>query len=354
MPKRIKFGVWTVFPVILGILVAYFAFSFFENVEYVKDKEVIAVSENKIVEKKEKVKEPDFVTLIFGGDIMMDRGVRRSVEKNFAGDYAKIFENEELLQLLQNADIAFGNLEGTASDKGKDLGGKFSFHMDPAIVPVLKDAGIDILSVANNHVGDWGQNAYIDNMNRLKDGGILFTGGGMNRAEAEVPTIIEKNGIKIGFLAFSDVGPSWMEVTEKNAGLLIASSERSGEIIKNASAQVDYLIVSFHFGDEYKTIHNNRQEYLAHKAVDNGAKLVIGHHPHVPQDMEVYKGGFIAYSLGNFIFDQSWSEPTMRGLLLEVKLNKDGSMTTRRNDFKLNKFLQPGEIIRGEEEKTVF
>ncbi|MDO8639791.1 MAG: CapA family protein, partial [bacterium] len=151
-----------------------------------------------------------------------------------------------------------------------------------------------------------------------------------------------------------DVGPNWMKVTEKQAGLLLASNPDFDEIIQNASGLVDYLIVSFHFGDEYKTKHNARQEYLVHKAIDNGAKIIIGHHPHVIQDTEIYKNGYIAYSLGNFIFDQSWSEPTMQGMLLEIKLNKDGNMTTTKNTFKLNKFLQPNEIIKGEEEEIRF
>ena len=289
-------------------------------------------------------KYPDFVSILFAGDVMMDRGVRARVEKSFDGDYNKIFENIN----LKPYDIFFANLEGTVSDKGKDGGGKFSFHMDPKVINALKEAGVDIVSVANNHVGDWGRTAYIDTLSRLKDAGILYTGGGINRIEAETPTIIEKNGIKLGFLGFSDVGPSWMPASDKNAGLLLAQDTRFEEIIQNASSQVDYLIVSFHFGDEYKVIHNARQEYLAHKAVDNGAKIVIGHHPHVPQDTEIYKDGFIAYSLGNFVFDQSWSEATMKGMLLEMTINKKGEISTKPKMIQLNNFFQP-EIIAEEE-----
>jgi poly-gamma-glutamate synthesis protein (capsule biosynthesis protein) len=197
----------------------------------------------------------------------------------------------------------------------------------------------------------------------LKENEILYTGGGNNQLEAEAPTIIEKYGMKIGFLGFSDVGPNWMGVGEDKAGLLLANNPRFEEIIKNASKQVDYLIVSFHFGDEYKEKHNARQEYLAHKAVDAGAKIVIGSHPHVVEDFEVYKRkdctqssclSYIAYSLGNFIFDQSWSTPTMRGMLLNIKLGNDGSMTVQKNNTKLNKFFQPEEIIKGKEEKLKF
>ena len=296
-------------------------------------------------------KDQEYVKLIFGGDIMMDRGVKTSVTKNLGGDYGRLFEN---LGFLKDFDIVFANLEGPASDKGRDKRNLYSFRMDPAILPALKNAGMSIVSVANNHVGDWGRNAYIDNLEQLKKVGILFTGGGMDSVEAETPTVIEKQTIKVGFLGFSDVGPSDMEAGQENAGLLLAHNPRFDEIIQNASKQVDYLIVSFHWGDEYKTIHNKRQESLAHKAIDNGAKIVIGHHPHVVQDFEVYKESFIAYSLGNFIFDQSWSEPTMMGMLLEIKLNKDGNMSVRKDPFKLNNFFQPDNIVFGGEEEIKF
>ena len=294
------------------------------------------------------IKEPNFVTLSFVGDIMLDRGVKNSVNKNFKGDYSSLFEK---LEILKKSDIVFANLEGPVSDIGKDMHNLYSFRMDLSIIPTLKDAGFSILSVANNHVGDWGRNAYIDTLTRLKENEIFYTGGGINTNEAEIPIIIEKYGIKIGYLGFSDVGPNWMEASENKAGLLLASNPRFDEIIQNASKQVDYLVVSFHFGDEYKLKHNPRQEYLAHKAIDAGAKIIIGHHPHVAEDTEIYKNGFIAYSLGNFIFDQGFSVNTMQGMLLEIKLNRDGSMSIKKNIIKLNKFFQPDEIIFGEEEK---
>ncbi|OGI56937.1 hypothetical protein A2640_02870 [Candidatus Nomurabacteria bacterium RIFCSPHIGHO2_01_FULL_36_23] len=297
------------------------------------------------------IKDPDFVTLIFAGDIMLDRGVKNSVIKNFNGDYSALFEK---LEILKKSDIAFANLEGTASDKGTDGKNLYSFHMDPSVIPALAGAGVDILSVANNHVGDWGASAFVDTLARLKENEILYTGGGNGSIEAETPIIIEKYGIKIGFLGFSDKGPDWMKATENQAGILLTSSPRFDEIIKKASAKVDYLVVSFHFGEEYQAKHNARQEYLAHKAIDGGAKIIIGTHPHVIEDTEVYKNGYIAYSLGNFIFDQSWSEPTMQGMLLNVKLNRDGSMTVKKDIIKLNSAFQSDKIIEGREEKVNF
>ena len=293
----------------------------------------------------------DFVILLFGGDIMLDRGVKNSVNKNFNGDYSMLFEK---LGILKKSDIVFANLEGPISDIGKDMRNLYSFRMDPSAVPALKGVGLSVVSVANNHVGDWGRDAYSDTLARLKENEVLYTGGGVNIGEAEQPVIIEKYGIKIGYLGFSDVGPNWMKATESEIGILLASNPRFTEIIQNASKQVDYLIVSFHFGEEYKTKHNTRQEYLAHKAIDAGAKIVIGTHPHVVEDTEVYKNGFIAYSLGNFIFDQGFSINTMQGMLLEIKLDREGGMTIKKNVVKLNKFFQPDKIIPGKEEKVKF
>ncbi len=297
------------------------------------------------------IKDPDFLTLVFGGDIMLDRGVKNSVMKNFGGDYTALFEN---LGILQKADIAFANLEGPASDQGADKRNLYSFRMDPTVPPALKGAGFSVLSLANNHVGDWGRNAFTDTLARLKENEILTAGGGMNYEEAKKPAIIEKYGIKIGYIAFSDVGPDWMKATETEAGLLLASDPNFDEIIKNAAAEVDHLVVSFHFGDEYQTKHNERQETLAHRAVDAGAKLVIGAHPHVVQDTEIYKNGYIAYSLGNFIFDQYFSVNTMRGALLEIKIKKDGSMTAAMHTVPLSRAFQPEKVIKGKEEKVKF
>lgn len=294
--------------------------------------------------------DPTYVTLNFLGDIMLDRGVRNSVNKNFGGDYSLLFDK---LETLKDSDIVFANLEGPASNKGKDLNNLYSFRMDPSVLPALKGAGLSVVSVANNHVGDWGREAYEDTLARLTENEIEYTGGG-TREKAENPTIIEKYGMKIGYLGFTDVGPAWMESSGDIPGVLLASDPRFEEIIKNASAKVDQLIVSFHWGDEYKTIHNARQESLAHKAIDAGAKIVVGHHPHVMQDTEVYKNGYIIYSLGNFIFDQRFSKDTTEGMLAEIKIKKDGSITVRKNIVKSNSLFKPSEIVKAKEEVIKF
>ena len=297
------------------------------------------------------IKDPDFVKLAFAGDIMLDRGVKNSVRKNFNNDYSALFSK---LKILKDSDITFANLEGTASDRGEDLKNLYSFRMDGEVVPAIAGSGINILSVTNNHMGDWGRIAFIDTLARLKENEIAYTGGGNNQEEVEAPTIIEKYGMKIGYLGFSDKGPDGLQAGADIAGILSTKNPRFEEIIKNASKQVDYLVIYFHFGEEYKTDHNKRQETLAHLAVDNGAKIVIGSHPHVVQDFETYKNSYIAYSLGNFIFDQKFSAKTMEGMLLQVKLKKDGTMSVNKNIVKLNSAFQPDKVVLGKEEKVKF
>lgn len=362
MPKpKLKLVLWTILVTVIGIAVFDLSSLALQNINYQRASEVANVNTALgELPREAKVVEPDFITLSFLGDIMLDRGVESSVIKHFDGDFARLFEN---LAELKNSDVVFANLEGPASDQGKDVGSKYSFRMNPVIIPVLKNAGISIVSIANNHVGDWGRDAYEDMLNRLQEEELLYTGGGINSFAAETPTIIEKYGMKIGFLGFADNGPGYLRADIDKAGFLSAYNPRFAEIIKTASEQVDYLVVSFHFGDEYQPIHNARQEYLAHTAIDNGAKIIAGHHPHVIQDTEVYTPknctqsscvGYIAYSLGNFIFDQWFSEATLQGMWLEIKLSKDGNITAKKNTIKLNRFFQPDSVIKGEEDKIEF
>lgn len=277
------------------------------------------------------------VTLGFVGDMMLDRGVETSVIKNFGGNYSKIFSE---VKALEDDDILFANLEGPISDKGRNVGSKYSFRFDPVVTSVIKEAGFDIVSFANNHVGDYSDAAFLDTLGRLSENNILVTGAGETYELAKKPTIIERNGIKIGYLGFSDVGPEWMKATEAKPGILLANDPNLETIIKEASESVDFLVVSVHWGDEYKT-HNKRQEALAHKIIDNGAKLVVGHHPHVTQDVEEYKDGLILYSLGNFVFDQYFSAETMQGQYALVTIGKSGIKDHVETIFKINKEYQP-------------
>ena len=289
-------------------------------------------------------------TLYFVGDIMLTRGVESSVEKNFGGDYNKLFDN---LVEFRNADILFGNLEGDVSDVGNNVGSKYSFRMNPAVLPALKNAGFSVVSFSNNHVGDWNMDAFKDTLSRLSSANILKTGAGMNKEDSETPAIIEKNGVRFGFISFSDVGPDWLEAKTNNPGILLASDPNFETIIQNAKTKCDVLIVSFHFGVEYELTHNNRQESLAHSAIDNGADMVVGGHPHVMEDIEEYKGKTIVYSLGNFIFDQYFSDNTMKGMLFETTFSGTNLIKTEQKIITLNKYFQPEGIFNPDEVKKV-
>lgn len=279
------------------------------------------------------------VILLAVGDIMLDRGVEQLVNKRGNGDFSFVFENIE--DLKGEADILLGNLEGPVSDQGADIGNLYSFRMSPAVLPVLKKVGFDILTVANNHAGDWGLAAFVDSLKRLAASEFSYVGGGLNKAEAEKLVIIEKNGLRVGFLGFSDVGPKWLEATEQGAGILNVDDATFAEIIARAAKQSDALVVTIHFGEEYQKVHNDRQEKLAKTALEAGAMAVIGHHPHVIQDDEQTSNQYIAYSLGNFVFDQNFSAETMAGLALKLKLSKDGVVGVEKLPVKINESFQP-------------
>ncbi len=281
---------------------------------------------------------PAPLTLSFVGDVMLARGVERSVEKNGGNDWSWIFQE---VTALRGSDILFGNLEGPISARGQNVGSQYSFRFDPAVADALAGAGFDVLSVANNHAGDWTRTAFTDTLDHLNRVGIIAVGGGLNAAEAKAVKIIERDGKKIGFLAASDVGPAWLTATPEQSGILLANDPNLAAIISAAASSVDTLVVSFHWGDEYKPVSNARQQKLARLAIDAGAKIVIGHHPHVAQEIEYYQGGLIAYSLGNFIFDQYFSPETMRGTVLHVKLLNNQIDKVETEIAILNEYFQP-------------
>ncbi|MCC6198908.1 CapA family protein [Candidatus Nomurabacteria bacterium] len=285
---------------------------------------------------------PQSITLVLAGDIMMDRGVRRSIEKNFAGDYHALFAHTPYIAA---ADIAFGNFEGTAALGGRNVGSRFSFHMNPVSVEAFRSAGFDIVSFANNHVGDWDRAAFDETMQHLADNSILYAGAGKNYADASTVRVITVRGVRVGFLAATDVGPNWLAATATQPGILLASDPHLSEVIAVAKAQVDVLAVSFHFGNEYSPA-NSRQEALARGAIDAGADIVIGSHPHVMQRVEEYNGKLIYYSLGNFIFDQYFSLHTMRGMVATVTIDPQTFVLTHKEEVSpLSKEYIPQPLV---------
>lgn len=243
--------------------------------------------------------EPETLTLLFVGDIMLDRGVEWQIQKN-GGDWRWPFL--KIADTLQKADLVFGNLESQISDKGTNVGSIYSFRADSRSIEGLTYAGFDILSVANNHSFDYTREALEDSVVRIQQSGITPIEDSL--------VIKEVQGTRIGFLAYSNF-PGIAQVNWDNFPEVIQD-------IQNAKSQVDILVVSLHAGDEYQPQPNEFQKAFTKAAIHAGADLVVGHHPHIVQPLEQYLHGWIAYSLGNFVFDQNFSDHTMAGAILEV------------------------------------
>jgi poly-gamma-glutamate synthesis protein (capsule biosynthesis protein) len=268
---------------------------------------------------------PEPVTLLFGGDVMLSRSVGDAMAR--ANDWGMPFRN--IASVTAAADVMFVNLESVISEKGAVAGCGYCFRADPRTLEGLQVAGIDVVSVANNHAWDFGPAAFADSLVRLASSGIGVTGGGTTVFGAREPLVQTVRGTRIAYLAYTDMLPAGACATENRVGVNCYDAVRMPEDIARARSMADVVVVSFHTGDEYVG-HNAKQTRIYRAAIDAGADIVAGHHPHVVQDVERYQPqehpgrvGWIAYSLGNFVFDQMWSEPTMHGQMLRVVVRDD-------------------------------
>jgi poly-gamma-glutamate capsule biosynthesis protein CapA/YwtB (metallophosphatase superfamily)/uncharacterized membrane protein (UPF0127 family) len=264
------------------------------------------------------------ITLNFVGDILAARSVEtRMRQKGY--DYP--FEG--IRAELSGADVTFANLEtpliGTRETGKTTPGGSTTFRGDIDFAAALKRSGIDVVSLANNHMKDQGGAGIQSTLDALDKAEVAHAGAGMNLEEARKMKIIEvkklvKDPIKVGYLAYndSDVVPASYYATANQSGTHIMNIAELKADIALARPQVDILVISMHSGTEYVTAKpNSRQTEFAHAAIDSGADLIIGHHPHVLEPMEIYKGKYIFYSLGNFVFDQPWPD-TKESVLLRI------------------------------------
>jgi poly-gamma-glutamate synthesis protein (capsule biosynthesis protein) len=280
------------------------------------------------------------ISLILVGDIMLDRGIKIMMVKNKDWKFPFLKIADE----LKKANILFGNLEGPISDKGRKVGSIYSFRHDPKSIEGLTFAGFNVISLANNHVLDYTREALEDTFLRLKKAGIDYVGAGLNENEAFSPIIKEIQGTKIGFLAYTNLGPESWRATEKNSGIAWVSEsdfEKIKEDIKKAKEKVDVLIVSLHSGQEYKKEPDQFQIKFSRMAIDAGADIIVGHHPHVIQPNEKYKNGYIFYSLGNFVFDQNFSKETMEGEIVKVLIENNKIKEAIPINIKINELFQP-------------
>ena len=281
------------------------------------------------------------ITLLFAGDIMLDRGVKYMVDKYGQGDYG--FPFLKISEEIKEADLAIANLESQISDKGEKQGSIYSFRAEPGAIEGLISAGFDILSLANNHSFDYGKEALQDSLSRLIDANISPIGAG-SESQAFSPTIKTVDKTKFAFFAYADESPSSWKAKGESFGIASISKENLERIkqdIKLAKDLADIVIVYFHWGEEYAKEPTSEQTDFAKAVIDAGADLVVGSHPHVVQKSEIYNGHQIFYSLGNFVFDQGFSKETLEGEILEVTIQDKKIKKVSPTKIKINEFFQP-------------
>lgn len=177
------------------------------------------------------------------------------------------------------------------------------------------------MSLANNHALDYGPAALLDTIARLDRAGISHAGAGADATQASAPALLITPAGTVSVLAFTDIIPGGFAATAKTPGVNVTTPDRKRllEAVRAAAAKTDFVIVSFHWGTEYDPSADQNQRELAHRVIDAGADLIIGHHPHVIQGLELYRDRLIAYSLGDFVWDH-WSRETGETFVLRVTL----------------------------------
>lgn len=244
------------------------------------------------------------------GDIMLARGVENRLLHSTSGRmYSEAARKTDVLMELvsENSDIIFGNLESVLSDVGKPIQKAYVFEAEPKFVDLLTHWGFSHLSVSNNHSEDFGKSAWEQSVDILKTNGIVPVGGFSNEPTVESTKI---NNKKIAILGFQNLTVPFYENKVLSA-------------ISDAANENDLTVVSMHWGNEYETQPDAKTVALAHKMINAGANIILGHHPHVLQPIERYKNGLIFYSLGNFIFDQS-GEKQNTSLIALIDIFEDG------------------------------
>ncbi|HET9344938.1 MAG TPA: CapA family protein [Candidatus Limnocylindrales bacterium] len=321
-------------------------------------------------------------TLVAGGDILLDRGVAQTVKVNgkgvdfpFDGGTAEITGHTccsgfgwevpvtrrtgnggAMRALISGADLAIANFENPAPDRFRYHTSGTVFSADPALIEGLKNAGIDWVSLANNHIGDAGRNGILQTIDNLAEWGIKSGGAGYNASAARRPTILEANGVKVGIIGYDSIAPGYRAGSDSAGSASFTEKNVISDVKKARDSGAQVVIVFPHWGTEYDPTPFTGQQALARAAIDAGADMVIGNHAHWAGALEVYEGKPIWYALGNFIFDQTWSEPTMEGMTLELTFDGAELVQARmRPHIILDKaqpnFLDPagdGRVVMGQ------
>jgi hypothetical protein len=317
--------------------------------------------------------------VVVGGDIVLDRGqyytvIQKGMGIDFPldGGYAavtsrvpeqSIYSETGVIhqftaqrtgragavrEYLSGADLTLANLENPVIRDAVYHPDATTFTGDLRLMPVLDQAGLDGVTLGNNHILDAGTTGVGETIRHLDDAGIAYAGAGKDLAAARKPMIFDLGGTKIGVLSYLDVPSySWAWATEGAPGTAPLVQEVMEEDIKRLRPKVDLILVMPHWGKEYIATPEPRQVKLAHAAMDAGADVLIGGHAHWPKGMEVYKGKPIFYGVGNFLLDQSWSEETSTGIFAEVALYGDEVIQVRPVPFIMLDYAQPNFLMPG-------
>lgn len=265
------------------------------------------------IERQQERPEQAFNRLLFAGDVMFSRAVRRKILE--ANDPALPFR--KIAPVMAAADIAFVNLETPFSDRGPYYEGGLIFHAAPEMIAGLKLAGVSIASTANNHSRDCGPHGVEFTVAWLRSHGIDPLGTSESEEATHQGVVLVRNGVRFGFLGytFDQQNGNWRDIDTRIA---LADPRAVCRDVAAIQKRCDVVIVSMHSGIEYLPKPTKAQIAFAHAAIGAGALLVIGHHPHVVQPEEDYRGGQIYYSLGNLVFDQYQREATQHGEIVEI------------------------------------
>ena len=275
------------------------------------------------------------VVLRFGGDVMMT-----AYFKNYIDSKGVDYMWEDVRELIKSADYSIFNLETSVSLRGKDTKPSgYGFRSEPSTLEGLKNAGIDMVSLANNHVMDYGRDAFSDTITSLNEYGIKHIGAGENLRDASKVIYEEINGVKVGFLAASEIlGYESNKATDEKSGVYYLNRKDLSDIkliIKNAKNECDVLILVAHWDREYYDEPKSETVNMAHELIDSGVDIIIGHHPHVLQGIEYYNDGIIYYSTGNFNF-LIRNENASQSALFEIEFNKKEILSSKVYPIKIN------------------
>jgi poly-gamma-glutamate synthesis protein (capsule biosynthesis protein) len=251
------------------------------------------------------------ITIAAVGDIMLGHRAEQYLIREGPG-----YPFVGVLPILRQAHLVIGNLESPISSRGTAVENKkFTLRAAPMAVAALKAAGIRVVTLANNHTMDFGPLALQDTLKVLGENNILYSGAGMDLEDARAPAFLKIGDLTLAFLSYSLTFPLEFFAAPGRPGTAPGYREYVKRDIQKIRPQADLVVVSFHWGAELMTSAKDYQRELGRLSIDWGADLVLGHHPHVLQELELYRGHLIAYSLGNFVFG-SESDKTNTSIIL--------------------------------------